>query len=93
MLYQDANDESFAEAASYFPSADAFVFGPDEYLNHLRRVKEAVAHSGDRVAQRLDSRRMALLRDADGGRRRRRAGAERLPHASRCEQKQRRDRA
>jgi dihydroorotate dehydrogenase (fumarate) len=42
MRYQDANDDSSAEAASYFPSANGFVFGPDEYLNHLRRVKEAV---------------------------------------------------
>ena len=42
MLYQDANEDSFAEATSYFPSADTFVFGPDEYLNHLRKVKETV---------------------------------------------------
>ena len=42
MLYLDANKESFAEATSYFPDNEAFVFGPDEYLNHLRRVKEAV---------------------------------------------------
>src|ERR1051325_1464440 len=39
--YQDANDDSSAEAATYFPSADGFVFGPDEYLNHLRRVKRS----------------------------------------------------
>ena len=42
MLYEDATDDSSAEAASYHPSAEWFVFGPDEYLNHLRRVKEAV---------------------------------------------------
>jgi dihydroorotate dehydrogenase (fumarate) len=42
MRYHEATDGSSAEAASYFPCADAFVFGPDEYLNHLRRVKEAV---------------------------------------------------
>jgi dihydroorotate dehydrogenase (fumarate) len=40
--YQDGNNESFAEAASYFPSPELFVMGPDEYLNHLHRVKEAV---------------------------------------------------
>jgi dihydroorotate dehydrogenase (fumarate) len=40
--YQNGNDESCAEAASYFPSHELFVLGPDEYLNHLRRVKEAV---------------------------------------------------
>jgi len=42
LFYQDANNESFAEATSYFPSAEMFVLGPDEYLNHLRQVKEAV---------------------------------------------------
>jgi len=42
MRYQDSNNESFAEAATYFPSAEMFVLGPEEYLNHLRRVKEAV---------------------------------------------------
>jgi dihydroorotate dehydrogenase (fumarate) len=42
MLYQDGASESFAEATSYFPSPDLFVLGPDEYLNHLRRVKEVV---------------------------------------------------
>lgn len=34
--------ESFAEALTYFPAPQAFVFGPDEYLEHLRRVKVAV---------------------------------------------------
>jgi dihydroorotate dehydrogenase (fumarate) len=42
MRYQNGNDESFAEATSYFPSPDLFVLGPEEYLNHLRQVKEAV---------------------------------------------------
>src|SRR4051794_10426808 len=42
MRYHEATDGSSAEAASYFPCADSFVFGPDEYLNHLRQVKEAV---------------------------------------------------
>lgn len=38
----ERHGESFAEAASYFPSPDAFALGPFEYLNHLRRVKQAV---------------------------------------------------
>jgi dihydroorotate dehydrogenase (fumarate) len=38
----DIHADSFAEAASYFPSPDAFALGPFEYLNHLRRAKEAV---------------------------------------------------
>jgi dihydroorotate dehydrogenase (fumarate) len=39
----DAHAESFAEAASYFPDPRAFVLGTDAYLEHLRRVKAAVA--------------------------------------------------
>jgi dihydroorotate dehydrogenase (fumarate) len=38
----DIHDDAFAEAVTFFPSPDVFVLGPDEYLNHLRRVKQAV---------------------------------------------------
>jgi dihydroorotate dehydrogenase (fumarate) len=38
----DSHGESFAEAASYFPSPHAFALGPFEYLDHLRRAKAAV---------------------------------------------------
>jgi len=38
----DSHGESFAEAASYFPSPHAFALGPFQYLEHLRRAKEAV---------------------------------------------------
>jgi dihydroorotate dehydrogenase (fumarate) len=34
--------ESFPESLSYLPEPDASAFGPHEYLDHLRRVKEAV---------------------------------------------------
>ena len=34
--------ESFAEALSYFPEADEYVVGPDEYLEKIRLAKEAV---------------------------------------------------
>jgi len=34
---------SVAEALSYFPSTREFAFGPDEYLEHLRRIKKAVS--------------------------------------------------
>lgn len=34
--------ESFAEALSYFPEPEEFHFGPDAYLNHIRRAKAAV---------------------------------------------------
>ena len=35
--------ESFAEAISYFPKASEFSLGPDEYLDQLRCITEAVA--------------------------------------------------
>jgi dihydroorotate dehydrogenase (fumarate) len=38
----EMHSESFAEALTYFPASQNFVFGPDEYLEHLRRVKVAV---------------------------------------------------
>lgn len=39
----EAPSHSFAEALSYFPDPEGFVLGPDEYLEHLRRIKEAVS--------------------------------------------------
>ena len=41
-IHLERHDNSFAEAMTYFPSPDSFVLGPDEYLNHLRRVKQTV---------------------------------------------------
>lgn len=38
----DTHGESFAEAASYFPSPSAFALGPFQYLEHIRQVKQAV---------------------------------------------------
>ena len=38
-LYADA----FAEVRSYFPGADDFALGPDQYLEQVRRIKAAVA--------------------------------------------------
>ena len=38
----DGHSEGFAEATSFFPSADAFVLNTDSYLEHLRCVKQAV---------------------------------------------------
>jgi dihydroorotate dehydrogenase (fumarate) len=34
--------DSFAESLSFFPQAGEFRLGPDGYLNHIRRAKEAV---------------------------------------------------
>ena len=41
-LHTEPHGESFAEAISYFPTPQSFVFGPEEYLEHLGRVKAAV---------------------------------------------------
>jgi dihydroorotate dehydrogenase (fumarate) len=40
---REAHEESSAEAGSYMPRGDRFAFGPDEYLEHLSRVKQAVS--------------------------------------------------
>ncbi len=34
--------EQFAEALTYFPSPEEYKLGPDEYLEHVRKAKEAV---------------------------------------------------
>ena len=43
-LYHHTSDntESFAEATSYFPEPFDFKLGPEEYLDHIRKAKEAV---------------------------------------------------
>jgi dihydroorotate dehydrogenase (fumarate) len=35
--------ESYAEAISYFPDFKEFIFAPDEYLEHIRKVKKATS--------------------------------------------------
>jgi dihydroorotate dehydrogenase (fumarate) len=40
---RESHEESSAEATSYMPRADRFAFGPDDYLEHLRKVKAAVS--------------------------------------------------
>jgi dihydroorotate dehydrogenase (fumarate) len=39
LVHEDSN----AEALSYFPGADEYAFGPDRYLEQIRRTKAAVA--------------------------------------------------
>lgn len=34
--------ESYAEAVTYFPEPEVYHLGPDEYLNHIKKVKDAV---------------------------------------------------
>ena len=40
--HMEVTDGSSAEAVSYFPRPDDFIFGPEQYLDHVRKVKEAV---------------------------------------------------
>lgn len=41
--YLNLATNSYAEALSYFPDLDHYNIGPERYLEHLRKVKEAVA--------------------------------------------------
>jgi dihydroorotate dehydrogenase (fumarate) len=38
----DAHAESYSEALSYFPDPEEYRLGPEQYLEHLRKVKESV---------------------------------------------------
>ncbi len=42
-LHTELHGESFAEALYYFPNPDRFALGPEEYLHHVARVKQAVS--------------------------------------------------
>src|SRR5512142_1087102 len=41
--HMEVTEHAHAEAVSYFPRPDEFVFGPEEYLEQVRKVKNAVA--------------------------------------------------
>lgn len=38
----ESHNESFAEATTYYPEPES-AFGPEEYLEHLRKIKDAVS--------------------------------------------------
>jgi dihydroorotate dehydrogenase (fumarate) len=40
--YMQYGTESFAEATSYFPEADEYNLGPEEYIQHIHEAKEAL---------------------------------------------------
>jgi dihydroorotate dehydrogenase (fumarate) len=40
--FLDYGTDSFAEALSYFPEQDDYRLGPDDYLEHIRKAKDAV---------------------------------------------------
>jgi len=39
----ELHEDSYAEALSYFPKADEYALGPQQYLEQLRRIKATVA--------------------------------------------------
>ncbi len=41
-VHTESHGHSFAEALTYFPSPEAFALGPEEYLDQIRRIKQAV---------------------------------------------------
>ncbi len=41
-FYLQQGADRFAESLSYFPHMDDYMLGPDDYLNHIVRAKEAV---------------------------------------------------
>jgi dihydroorotate dehydrogenase (fumarate) len=42
-VHTESHGQSFAEALTYFPSPESFHLGPEDYLDHLRKVKQAVS--------------------------------------------------
>jgi dihydroorotate dehydrogenase (fumarate) len=42
MRHMEAMTESFAEALSFFPNPDDYRLGPDQYLEHIQRIKSVV---------------------------------------------------
>lgn len=40
--FLSAGTESYPESLNYFPDPGEFLLGPDEYLGHIRKAKEAV---------------------------------------------------
>ncbi len=43
LQHLDGPGESFGEALSYFPDTHVFASGPDDYLERMHRIREAVA--------------------------------------------------
>jgi dihydroorotate dehydrogenase (fumarate) len=42
VYHMEVTEASSAEALAYFPRPEEFAVGPDQYLEHIRRIKEAV---------------------------------------------------
>jgi dihydroorotate dehydrogenase (fumarate) len=69
--FVDSTANSFAEALDYFPEPDDFALGPDEYLQHVSRIKEVVdipviaSLNGSREGMLLDYARLIEAAGAD----------------------------
>ena len=77
--HTEPHGDSFAEALTYFPSPEAFALGPDEYLEQIRRIKEAVGVPVIASLNGYTPGGWLRLRPAHRAGRRRRPRAERLP--------------
>src|SRR3954453_11193671 len=42
IYHMEVYADSYGEALSYFPKSEDFALGPDQYLEQLRKIKEAV---------------------------------------------------
>jgi dihydroorotate dehydrogenase (fumarate) len=43
LRHMEVHSESFAEALTYFPNPDDYALGPDQYLEHIQRIKSTVS--------------------------------------------------
>ena len=85
--------ESYAEALDYFPDLTSYNLGPDAYLEHVRRAKEAVEIPIIASLNGVSTGGWIELREADRAGRRRCAGAEHLLRPDRSGPDRRRGRA
>ena len=75
--------ESFAESLTYIPNMAGYNLGPDGYLEHLRRAKQAVKIPIIGSLNGSFHGRLGGVREEDRGSRRRRFGTEYLLHSHR----------
>ena len=78
--FMTEGSELSPEAMTHFPELTNRVMGPEAYLTHIVKCKQAVKIPDHRQPERHDQGRLAGLCQADGAGRRGRAGAEHLLH-------------
>ena len=59
--YLNYGTESFAEALTYLPDTGRYSLGPEKYVDHVKRLKDAVSHPGHRQSKRRLQRRLDSL--------------------------------